>query len=194
MAEQGDRDGQDERRRRKRAELTAQSLEELALSYVARFSTTAKKLEMYCHRKLRERGWSADERGGPPVDAIVARLVEKGYVDDAAYARMRSEGLLRRGYGERRVEQALFAVGVAETDRIDIGVAQARHAALHMAKKRHFGPFGRDGRPEDRAVREKQVAAMLRAGHSLDSARQLTDARTIEAATSWAHEYDEDEQ
>lgn len=40
-------------------------LEELALAYVARFATSAAKLEDYLRRKLRERGW--DGEGDPPV-------------------------------------------------------------------------------------------------------------------------------
>jgi regulatory protein len=37
-----------------------------------------------------------------------------------------------------------------------------------------------------RARREKQLAAMLRAGHALDSTRELVDAATVEAAEDWA--------
>jgi regulatory protein len=40
----------------------------------------------------------------------------------------------------------------------------------------------------DRAQREKQLAAMLRAGHPLDSARELIDAASVEAAEQWAGE------
>ncbi len=53
-------------------------------------------------RKLRERGWVGDERepddgdAPPPADieALIARFVAHGYVDDAGYARMRSADLL----------------------------------------------------------------------------------------------------
>ena len=52
--------------------------------------------------------------------------------------------------------------------------------------------FARDGvPPADRAVREKQVAAMLRAGHSLDSARNLVDASDMESARDWASALDD---
>jgi regulatory protein len=39
-----------------------------------------------------------------------------------------------------------------------------------------------------RALREKQMAAMLRAGHPLDFARELVNAETVEAAEEWAAE------
>jgi regulatory protein len=166
-------------------------LEELALAYVARFATTAAKVEGYLKRKLRERGW--DGEGAPPVEAIVARFVDAGYVDDAAWARAKSASLLRRGYGARRVSQALGAAGVAEGLRGDSlpGEGAARRAALALARKRGFGPFG--VRPLDRPQREKQIAAMLRAGHALDSARELVNATSEDAAEDWAAQVGDDD-
>jgi regulatory protein len=101
MDDRGSRQG---RRKRPPKPLDSARLEELALAYVARFSTTAVKLERYLRRKLRERGW--DGEGDPPLARTVERYVELGYVDDEAFARARSGGLLRRGYGERRVRHA----------------------------------------------------------------------------------------
>ena len=168
------------------------ALEELALAYVARFATSAGKLTAYLNRKLRERGWDGEEQ--PDVAAIVGRFVGLGYVDDATFARAKAGGLLRRGYGERRVDQALTAAGIAEEQRLNArgSVREQRQAALIMVRKRRFGPFGRDGLP-DPALREKQVAALLRAGHPLASARDLINAATIADAESWA-DYDEDDE
>ncbi|MFA7586267.1 MAG: hypothetical protein WCY11_08755, partial [Novosphingobium sp.] len=59
-------------------------MEDMALAYVARFSTTAAKLEAYLARKLRERGWEGET--APDLAALVARFVAVGYVDDAAFA------------------------------------------------------------------------------------------------------------
>lgn len=182
--------------------LDSARLEELALAYVARFATTRLKLEAYLMRKLRERGWDedgaadggedADEIGKVRVADIAERMVAAGYVDDAAYARAKSGSLLRRGYGAARVSQALGMAGVSEDLREDVrpgGDAQ-RRAALTMARKRRFGPFG--AAVPDRARREKQIAAMLRAGHRLDNARVLVDAPTVEAAEDWAAQASED--
>ena len=163
--------------------LNAAKLEELALAYVARFATTGARLEAYLARKLRERGWEGE--GEPPVARIAQRFAEAGYVDDAAFARMKTESLLRRGYGGRRVGEALRAAGVAETVRQDNrpAASQARHAALTMARRRRFGPWGES--PPDRTVREKQIAAMLRAGHSLDIARRMVEATDREGLLEW---------
>ncbi|WP_374530798.1 regulatory protein RecX [Novosphingobium sp.] len=171
--------------------LTAQRLEELALAYVARFATSAAKLEGYLRRKLRERGWEGE--GEAPVAALVSRFVANGYVDDEAFARARTGSLLRRGYGARRIAQALSAAGIDETMRAATraGQGEQRRAALALAQKRRFGPFGAE--LPDRPQRERQLAAMLRAGHPLDSARELVNAADIDAALAWAEAQDEDE-
>lgn len=163
--------------------LDSQRLEELALAYVARFAVPAARLESYLKRKLRERGWAGE--GEPPVAGLVARYVAAGYVDDAAWAGMKSASLLRRGFGNRRVDQALGAAGIDEDLRRELraGEGEARESALRLAKRRGFGPFGRS--LPDRPQREKQLAAMLRAGHRLDTARQLVDATDPVAVEDW---------
>lgn len=182
--------GETRRERRKPRPLDPAKLEELALAYVARFATSAAKLERYLVRKLRERGWDGEYE--PDLAALVGRYVSLGYVDDAAYARAKGGSLLRRGYGPRRVRQALAEAGIDEETRDETraGAAAERHAALALARKRGFGPFGKA--PPDRALREKQLAAMLRAGHPLDSAREMVDAASEAAAEEWAACDDED--
>jgi regulatory protein len=180
----GDSEGAERGRKRAPKPLNPPRLEELALAYVARFATSGAKLERYLQRKLRERGW--DGEGEPDLPALVARFVQSGYIDDEAYARARSGSLLRRGYGPRRIGEALGEAGIEEAIRAEVraGEAAARGAALAYARKRRFGPFG--ARPADPAAREKQIAAMLRAGHTLDSARNLVDASSVAAAEQWA--------
>ncbi|HWK40487.1 MAG TPA: RecX family transcriptional regulator [Croceibacterium sp.] len=183
------------RTRRAPKPIDAARLEELALAYVARFATSAAKLEGYLARKLRERGWAGE--GDPPVARLVARYVELGYVDDAAFARARAGSLLRRGYGPRRIGQALGQAGIDEDTRADVrpDEGEKRLAALTLARKRGFGPFGRKEdaeRPIDRDRRERQLAAMLRAGHTLDTAREIVDALSQDAAEQWVAEAQEE--
>ncbi len=167
--------------------LDAPRLEELALSYVARFATSAAKLEVYLRRKLRERGWDGAEE--PALPALVERFVSAGYIDDRAFAISKAGGLLRRGYGGRRIDQALGAAGIAEDLRDearDTALAQ-RQAALALARTRKFGPFGANGPASglERSLREKQVSAMLRAGHPLDSVRRIVNADDVGALEEW---------
>ncbi len=97
--------------------------------------------------------------------------------NDAAFAEAKAGALLRRGYGERRVAQALRAAGIDGEDaapaRQEAG-QQAEAAALRFARRRRLGPFAEA--PLDRAERQKAAAAMLRAGHRLDLVRRILDA------------------
>ena len=185
--------GQATSRRRKRTPkpLDRTRLEDLALAYVARFSTSAGKLRAYLRRKLRERGWEGEAE--PDVEGLVARFVERNYVDDEAYGRAKAQGLLARGYGSRRVEQALRAADIEEQLRSDLAPEEGerRRAVLALARRRGFGPFGAP-LPQDaevaRKLHEKRLAAMLRAGHDFDAARRVLAAATIEELEEWVAE------
>ncbi len=185
-------------------------LRDLGLSYAARFATTGAKLEGYLARKIRERGVAEDDDGRLlelDVAGLVTQMIELGYVNDDAYARSKSRDLTGRGYGARRVEQTLWAAGVGEGIRESNAPAEAesRRAAILLAKKRRFGPFGRpesfedvaedeNGDPlERRKLREKQVAAMLRAGHLYDHVRFILDASSIGETDEWLAEAEEAE-
>jgi regulatory protein len=170
-------------KRRNPQPLTSARIEELALAYVARFATTQAKLRSYLQRKLRERGWEGD--GSPPVDDLVRRYVDLGYIDDAAWARMKAGSLLRRGYGARRVGEALHVAGVDDEVAQDLRPDEfaQRRAAQVLAQRRRFGPFA--VQPPDRPQREKQVASLVRAGHRLDIARAIVDAGDPDAVEAW---------
>ena len=183
------------RTRRRAKPLDRKRLEELALSYVARFATSSGKLEAYLQRKLRERGFVEDER--PEVGELVRRFAEKGFVDDEAYGRMRAGDLAARGYGARRVEQTLRAAGLAEGLRQELspGEAVRREAAVVLARKRRFGPFARSpaSNPDEaRKLAEKRLAAMVRAGHEFDHARRVIEARSVEELEEWVAEARDD--
>jgi regulatory protein len=153
--------------------LDENSLRELALRYVGKYATTRAKLGAYLKRKLRERGWKGE--ADPDPEGVAGRLVELGYIDDAAYALAQSRAYAARGYGKRRLTEKLRQAGVEESD----GDAASEHAddqavdaALRFAERRRLGPFAPD--PADRALREKWIAAMVRAGHGFALARTIS--------------------
>ena len=102
---------------------------------------------------------------------IVERCANNGYVNDQVFAESRAASFARKGYGHRRVEQALRSAGVdAEiVDTLNPDEAVARAAAEHYARRRRFGRFGDAN--FDASIKRKQLAAMLRAGHSYELAR-----------------------
>ncbi|MET0249887.1 MAG: RecX family transcriptional regulator [Sphingobium sp.] len=161
--------------KRPRPPLGPDSLRELALGYVGRFATSRAKLVAYLERKLRERGWDADSAADP--GALADRFVALGYIDDASFAAAKGAALARRGYGARRVDAALRGAGIGETDRSDArdqAHAERWSAAERFARRKRIGPFANEACPPDR--RERMIAAFLRAGHDMATARQWIDA------------------
>lgn len=161
---------------RERPPYDAERLEQAALAYVGRYATTRAKLADFLKRKLRERGWSGTV--APDIAALVERLAALGYVDDRAFALSRAASLGRRGYGARRVSDALRTAGIDEADAADAreeAQSRAWTSALRFAERRRIGPFATA--ETDRPTREKALAAMLRAGHPADLARRLMNAR-----------------
>jgi regulatory protein len=160
---------------RNRPPLDAAALDRLAIDYVARYATSRAKVRAYLQRKLTERGWAGE--ASPPVDAIVARLGDLGFVDDRAFAAARSASLGRRGYGAHRIGVALRAAGIEADDAapaLEDAAETAWSAAEAFAKRRRIGPFAQEAADPDQ--RRRALAAMLRAGHPMDIARAFTRA------------------
>lgn len=146
------------------------ALERLALAYVERFATSTQKLRRYLQRKIRERGFTGE--AGSAVEEISAKFSRLGYVSDPLFAEMRTRGLRAKGYGDRRIAQALHADGISPD--ISAHVRQDDDplaAAHHFARKRRFGPYGTAAMSPDQLRR--QLAAMARAGHGFAVANQV---------------------
>ncbi|SCW54441.1 regulatory protein [Sphingobium faniae] len=161
--------------KRPRPPLDDDALRDMALRYVGRFATSRAKLLDYLRRKVGERGWGGEDPANP--QALVERLAELGYVDDGSYAVMKSAALVRRGYGARRVDESLRAAGIAEADRTEADAqtaAQGWASAERFARRKRIGPFAAE-RPDPK-LREKWIAAFLRAGHGHALARRWVDA------------------
>ena len=154
--------------------LDPRRLEELAVAYVGRFATTRAKLATYLRRKLNEKGWDAARP--PDIEPLVERLADLGYIDDAAFALSKARTLGQRGYGERRVDQALRQAGVGEDDVApakEMAHDGATAAAIRYAQRRRLGPFAPE--PADRKQRDRALSAMIRAGHNFDLSRRLIE-------------------
>ncbi len=163
---------------REKAPLDRARLNDLALSYVARFATTRAKLTRYLARKLRERGWDEDQdedSGAAACEAIATRLADLGYIDDKQYAEMRGRSMTGRGLGLQRVKAQLWVDGIAADDAeaaVSAAIDAAPAAAVRFARKRRFGPYAQE-QVSDPALRQRQLAAFLRAGHAMDLARRI---------------------
>lgn len=151
-------------------------LRDLALRYVGRYATTKAKLSAYLARKIGERGW-AEGQSRPDLDTMMAEFSDLGYVNDAAYAQSRARAFVRRGYGKGRAEQDLYAAGVGDYDAKDARseTDQGTYASAHaFARRKKIGPYAPEIAPPE--LKQKQLGAFLRAGHSFALARRFINA------------------
>ena len=156
--------------RRPLAPLDPAQLEALALAYVERYATSTSKLRRYLQRKRRERGFSGAFE--PALDTILSKMIGLGYVNDGLFAEMRTRGLRAKGYGDRRIAQALHADGISGEESAAARADDDPLAAAHrFAQRRRFGPYAATP-PSDDQMR-RQLAAMARAGHGFTIAQQV---------------------
>ncbi|MBP2232801.1 regulatory protein [Azospirillum agricola] len=170
--------------------VTPQYLENAALHYLERFASSTANLRGVLLRKVRR---SAQAHGTDPeegarwIEELLARYVRSGLLNDETYARMRTESLHRRGASTRAIAQKLAVKGIGrdeadkalETLREDVGPDLDLTAALALARRRRLGVYRL---PEARAAhREKDMAALGRAGFGYEIARRVVDAESPEA-------------
>lgn len=164
--------------------ISKNSLENAALHYLERFSSSAENLRRVLLRRVeravRVHGDDPEE-GRALVADLVARYQTSGLLDDRLYAEAKASSLLRRGRSQRAIRQNLAGRGVdaeiidqALDTLVEDGGAELDHsAALALARRRRLGPF----RPaESRAAhRDRDLAALGRAGFSWEVARVVID-------------------
>ncbi len=151
-----------------------------ALAYLARYAAPLAHVRRILQRRLdRAAASGAEMRAGPEdIEAVLADLERMGLIDDRAWAEAQARRLRRRGASARAVAARLSSRGAPreEIERLIAGEDDAAelHAAWALARRRRLGPW-RD--PAERAARrQKDLAAMARAGFGLDHARRVIDA------------------
>jgi regulatory protein len=159
--------------------ITPAYLQRAALAYLERYASSAENLRRVLRRKVDKR---CRLRGEDPaefhemIDEVVAKSLRTGLIDDTRYTEARVATLRRRGGSARAIQAKLSAKGV---DRTTIAAVlesgeedDEENAARAFARRRRLGPF----RPGERApYRDKDLAAMARAGFRFDVARSIID-------------------
>tara|TARA_B100000315_G_scaffold210567_1_gene206908 strand:+ start:9147 stop:9740 length:594 start_codon:yes stop_codon:yes gene_type:complete len=165
---------------------TPKSLENAALYYLQRFSSSSENLRRVLMRRVQRSAYHHDtdpEEGAEVIAQLIKRYNEVGLLDDAQFAKVRAEGLNRRGSSARAIRAKLAEKGVA-ADLISATLEKLKEedqnpeltAAVTFARKRRIGPYrSADDRSE---LREKDLAALARAGFNYDMAQKVIDADT----------------
>lgn len=164
--------------RRAPRRISADYLQRAAMHYLERYAAPAEQLRRVLQRKIAAscRHHEQDPSAFAEIrDAVVARCVASGLVDDARFADARAASLRRKGQSQRAVAAKLVAKGVPRDLAREAGQAgeDAEHAAAQIAARRkRIGPWRRPDRAFDR---QKEIAALARAGFAPALARAVID-------------------
>lgn len=136
----------------------------------------------------------------PHIAYVAERCKALGYIDDSSFAKNKWRAGLRAGKSPRHLAQKLRHIGVnsdvitallkgpEDTDDTEDHTDTNEHielrAAIICARKRRLDPFAATA-PSEFPLRQKQLARLVRAGFSLNIARQVLDFESREAAEDW---------
>ena len=169
--------------KRRARPVTPEWLFRAAAHYLGRYASSAENLRRVLERKTARRVAEAEEGEAPGpeecramIEATLARFHELKLLDDDAFAAARLSSLRRGGASLRRIEAKLSEKGVDRETiarTLETDESTDRAAAFAHARRRRLGPH----RLRDRAERrERDIAAMMRAGFGLSDARAAIDA------------------
>lgn len=179
----GEKQRRPEGARKQPRKVSARYLENAALHYLKRYAATVSQLRRVLVRRVER---SLRVHGGERaealkwVDELVDRLVRNGLINDSAYAGMKAQSLRASGRSSRVIAQKLRMKGVsAELVQQKLAEATAElseeEAARIWARKKRLGPFRRDVRTRQ-DNRQRDLAALARAGFSFGIAKKIIDA------------------
>lgn len=163
--------------------VTPERLHAAALRHLARYACSVASLRRVLGRRVDR---SAQAHGTDPevgrqmVEAELQRLIAAGLLDDATYADTLARSLRRRGASRRLVRARMSEKGVggdlavaALAEEEDPAAAELE-AAMALARRRRLGPWRSEA--ERAARRDRDLAALARAGFDLQTARAVIDA------------------
>ena len=173
--------------------ITAKYLQNAAAFYLERYPSTAEGLRRVLNRRVRKAQMleaPVMENVKQAIDAVVAKFVDAGVIDDKAFAQTKARSLHRRGTSTRHTRQKLKVAGIdGETlDKAMLALDEELHtdprqrerrAAAALARRRRLGPYRPAKDRKDNRTRD--LATMARAGFDYDVAKKVIDAATPDA-------------
>ena len=168
--------------------ITESSLRNIALHYLQRYASSEENLKRVLKRRVMRSAQFHEidsEEAARWIETLVENLAKSGMVDDRTYAEGRMRALFRRGVSPKGISQRLNQKGV-DAALIQEVIAELYTetsdpnllAAIKLVKRRRLGPYRLPEKREER--RDKDLAAVARAGFDFQTARKVIYAQSTE--------------
>ena len=166
-------------RSQQKLQLDADGLERYALWYLERYPGSTARVRRALTRRAK-RDVEDEAAVSELVGAVLDRLRKLRFLDDERFALGRARGLRQRGKSQRAIRAELRRQGIdpGVVDRmIERAIAEQGgdelEAARRLVRRKRLGPHRS---PEERAARrERDLAALGRAGFDYETARRALD-------------------
>ncbi len=174
--------------------ITVKQIEWASNKYLERYVATEMQLRRVLKRRLirnwRARGEKVTEEekrmGEDLVETQVKKVMESGRIKDDKVALMWVEHFTNRGKSAPFIRMKLREKGV-DSQIIDDAITQihdqmqdpALESAVVYARKRRFGAYRRN-EAKQAERKQKDIAAMMRAGHRYDVVSRVIECSTID--------------
>lgn len=169
--------------------VTAKSLENAALYYLQRFSSSNENFRRVMMRRVncsaRHHNTNPEE-GTKIIDNLIKKFMKIGLLNDLRFAEVNIINFRRRGLSQRMIRAKLVSKGLSneiidqsfldlKCDKLDAELT----ASIIFTRKRRLGAF-RGSEDERQEFQEKDMAKMARAGFGYHIVRKVISVRTID--------------
>lgn len=166
--------------------ISAQYLENAALYYLQRYATSAENFRRVMTRKI-NRSCTFHEVAPEPFYAVledmILRYISSGLLNDQGFAEAKTATLRRQGRSRQSILGKLQAKGLSKP-HIEAALESADAekdgdpelaAAIVLARRKKLGPWRTKPLKDPARDRQKEMAALARAGFSYEIARKALD-------------------
>lgn len=173
---------QKEHKPRPPKKITQSYLTNSGLGYLQRFSASSGHFKIIMRRKIQKScAFHIDQNEQDCLDildTVTQKFQDMGYINDDAYAGALVYSYAMKGLSFRRIEQKMRmkslssdtvkqAITHYKDQQNNTGIDFEKIAALRMTKRKRLGHFRR---PEKEENKNKELAALARAGFSFETA------------------------
>ncbi|HVY12861.1 MAG TPA: RecX family transcriptional regulator, partial [Alphaproteobacteria bacterium] len=108
------------------------------------------------------------------IEAIAESFIQKGYVNDNAWAEATLRQARKSGWSKQKIAQKMYSKGISQSLIRDLqreeGDSEDFHAAVIYARRKALGPW----RKNEAADKQKEMEKLCRAGFAPEIARKIT--------------------